>query len=263
MWSLLAKTGLVSDGSQPPLDCAWPNKKIDRLEDCDAMSEVQFAQCMTLVNDKEWQHVPSVTDPDPNGDMKFYSKPQIGSYHFVKITMTLMKTTPEDVLDLALSEDAESRKQFSVNIDSLEVAGKTENTTLYHVSYTAAPGVAPRDFVLLQGIKQLGNGAMAGFGASVGYDKYPEATMTVRGSCQYLWHVTPEGNNVKVVFCNCFDPRGWCPPFVLAWLKSTATQEFVNIRQVLAGSAANLKATSLDSIGFSQDEIDKQKAEKQ
>ena len=66
------------------------------------------------------------------------------------------------------------------------------------------------------------------------------------------------GDDVMVSWHNCFDPRGWTPAFLLAWMKSAATGEFVNIRAVIAGKNPLIKPTGLE---ISEEELKKQKEE--
>lgn len=253
-WKLAAKTGLVSDGSQPPYGCAWPLKVLSDIKEADALTDEHFEQAMALVNDKEWEIV-AFKDPEEGGDMHLWSKPQIGRYHHVKITMSLQNTDPQSVIDFALSEDLSTRKEFSADIQKLEVLAKTEKTSLQHQVFSAPSPVAGRDFVFLCAQKELEGGAIIAYGCSVDSPKVPEESVPVRGATLFAWHVTPVGDHVMVNYVNCFDPRGWTPSFLLAWLKSAATQEFVNIRAVLSGKKAKVEQLKLEECGVSKDEL--------
>lgn len=257
MWGMLAATGLVSDGSQPNMACAWPLKNLEKLEEADELTELHFAQVMEMKADPKWEIVSSFTDTD--GDMKLWTKPQIGRYHFVGVTMTLKNTTCEQVLDFALSEELDTRKEFSHSLEKLDILAKTEKTSLQHTIYGAPTGVAPREFIMLAGQKELEDGVMVGYGCSVDSPKIAEQSTPVRGAAQFMWHLTQAGDNVLVCYRNCFDPRGWTPSFLLAWLKGTATQEFINIRAVMAGKKAEVKEVTAADLGISEEDIKKEK----
>jgi hypothetical protein len=264
-WYYASKTGLVSDGSQPELDCAWPLKEVKSLADQEPFSANHFEQAKKLVEDKEWQVVSSWKDPDAanGGDLHLWTKPQVGRYHFMKTTMSVKNTTPAAIMGMVMSENFADRKKFSADIASLEIIAMTENTVLEHVTYSAPAPVAGRDFCLLRGKpRDIGGGTMIAFGCSVASEKCPEVGGFVRGVCFFCWHMVPVGEHVLVTYVNCLDPRGWTPPFLMAWLKGAATQEFINIRNVMAGKAADLHLIELNELGIPEEELKKEIAEK-
>ena len=259
MWGMLAAVGLASDGSQPDTNVAWPVKTAN-MDNADELDEINFAQAMASINDQSWEIVPAFKDPEAaeGGDMHFWTKPAVGRYQYAKITMTLRNTTTKAIFDLTQSPDLKTRNQFSADLCQLDRLAKNDKCGIFQMCYAAPTGVANREFVVLSAIRTLEEGTMVSYGCSIDSPQVPEQSTPVRGVTQYTWHVVQVGDDVMVSWNNCFDPRGWTPQFLLSWMKSAATNEFINIRKVLSGKKANLAATECEA---SEEERQKAKAQ--
>lgn len=259
-WQTAAYTGVVTDTTaQPPLGCAWPLREPTTLAEFLAENEKDFQDMAALAKAGDWELL-SYKDPEAaeGGDLHLFSRPQIGAYHFLKATFSLQKASPEKVRALIGSPNVEERKRFSADILALQLVEKlSETCQLDYLQYWAPPPVAARDFCFLVGTKKLEDGSIVIWGCSVANAKCPD-TEHVRGSSEWMWHLIPVGEHTLVTYISVMDPRGWTPSFLISWLKTTAANEFVAIRAVMAGKQAHVKQESLAEAGISEEDIKKE-----
>jgi len=257
MWGMLAAVGLASDGSQPDMGVAWPLKKVENF-DAEAMelTEKHMAECLKEIQGGDWEI--AWKEEPTDGDLVFWTKPAVGRYQNVKITLSFKNTTNEKLLALVQSVDLKTRQQFSADLAELETLEDNGKVSMSKCVYSAPAGVAYREFITLGRTVQLDDSTSIAYGCSVDTDKVPEQSTPVRGATQYCWHLTQVGDDVLATWCNCFDPRGWTPSFLLSWMKSAAINEFTNIRKVMRGEATEVKKTECE---MSEEEIAKAKAE--
>lgn len=77
----------------------------------------------------------------------------------------------------------------------------------------------------------------------------------VRGASLWGWKLVEVGDTLLVNYCNCFDPRGWTPGFLLSWMKTTAAKEFCAIRGVLQGQDVKVEKVDFAATGVTEEEM--------
>lgn len=225
------QTGLVGTGEKVPFSCQVPFKKFSMsMIGHDDYNSLFRMEANSLRTSPKWQ-VQEFVDPD-GGDMKTWVQDQVGTYHFVKACFTIKKADQKFVM-AQLCGDKETRAAFSADLSDLEIMASKDNVDLLHIAYNAPTGSAGRDFVFLVGHAQEGD-VMETWGCSVNcFEKFPEDYEGyVRGACIYHWEVTQKGEDVVCTYSGCFDPRGWAPPFIIGWFKTSATNEFCKLRKI-------------------------------
>jgi len=257
--------GLVSTEpyEQPPYPCAWPLKDITALstEELKALSQEHHDAVFKLLPAAGWQPVEFV-DPEESegGDMKLQSKDQIGTYHFVKTTLSIKNVTPQRCAQVIYSKTLKERQVFSADTTGFDILDNpTDTMAIQLIQFWAPPPVAPRDFVFLTNKLEHSDGSIEIWGCSVAYDKAPEgATGAVRGSCLWGWRIIPDGEHCNLYYSNCSDPRGWVPGVIFAWIKTAVAKEFVNVRAVIMGKKANVEHVKFEDAGVSAEEVQKE-----
>jgi hypothetical protein len=256
MWSALGKmTGWTYE--QPPYDCAWPLKDVGDLSGAHEIADTHYKQINELHADAQWTMIEGYADPD-GLDMKLFTRPQIGTYHMLKATFTLQGVTADQFINLVGSSKLELRQKFSADCTGLKkIDEPTPVTELVHATYWAPPPVAGRDFCFLVGRRDNGDGSSDLWGCSVASPQCEDVSgMTlVRGASLWGWKLIQAGDNLLVSYANCFDPRGWTPGFLLAWMKTTAAKEFCAIRAVLTGKEVKVEKVDLAEAGVSADDV--------
>lgn len=228
------KTGVVGTGEKVPFSCQVPFKKMSsNLEGADVYSELFRSECQALRESPKWvKH--DFVDPE-GGDMKLWTQDQIGTYHFVKASFTIKNTSTRYVFDKLTSGQKSVRADFSADLELLSIFAQKDKNSLLRIAYTAPAGSAGRDFIFLISEVQTGN-TLETWGCSVDVSAYPEDfDGYVRGACLYHWEATQEGDDVKCTYTGCFDPRGWAPPFIIGYFKTSATGEFCKLRKLCEG----------------------------
>lgn len=256
-------TGIMGTGETLPYDCSYPFKKVSPdMHEMQELSKRHFEQGTEVMNSSGWSLM-EIRDPD-GGDMKAQTRPQIGTHHFVKVTFSVPNTPPWAVARLLNSESFDERKKYSADLASLEVLGKKDNTMMVHVSYSVPPPVAWRDMVMIANMAEDKEENVHVWGCSVDSERYPEGwNSCVRGSVLWMWKLTPVGPHTLCNYITVFDPRGWTPPFLVSWLKSSATSEFVALRAVLTGKATHLHKVTFEEMGVKVDAEEAKKAQKE
>lgn len=262
MWSGITNMFYTS-GEQPPFDCAWPLKDVGDLSAASKMLDAQHSQFTALLHDGQWAPIESYTDPE-GGDLKLFTRPQIGTYHCLKAVFTLKGVTPQQFIDLVGSAKLAQRQKFSADCTEIKsVDQPTPMSDLVYAQYWAPPPVASRDFLFLVGRRENADDSWDLWGCSVSHPDYPEVGgMTVRGATLWGWHLHQIGDTLLVSYSNCFDPRGWTPSFLLAWLKTTAAKEFCAIRAVLLGKEANVDKVDFKDAGITEDQVNQESEKK-
>jgi hypothetical protein len=262
MWDALkavgnAAYGLVSSDELPlSVPCGYPPVEPKTTEEKLQLTEQHYQAFLKTLDAPEWSLV-SWNDPDASegGDIRLWTKPQEGRYHYLKATFSLTNVTPKQVYDLVASDQLATRKRFSADIEDLECAERVSpNTQVFRVRYWAPPPVAARDFCFLQSEKTQPDGSIEVYGCSIASDKVPEKDY-VRGMSFWGWRLMAVGSSTLVTYFNCSDPRGWTPGFLFSWLKTAAGKELVSLRRCLYGRDVKVEHASLDEAGISEDQI--------
>ena len=226
------QTGIVGTGEKVPFSCQVPFKKFSK----EMIGHTEFAslfrsEANALRDSPKWTKV-EFTDPE-GGDMKTWVQDQIGTYHLIKASFTIKKASNKEVLAI-LTGPKEVRAQYSADLAELETIASKDGIDLIHIAYSAPqPGSAGRDFVFLTSTAEEGE-KLTTWGCSIDcMEKFPEDyNGYVRGACIYMWEVEQKGEDVVCTYSGCFDPRGWAPPFIISWFKTSATNEFCKIRKL-------------------------------
>jgi hypothetical protein len=252
MWDSLTSAvsavsaGIVGTGEKVPFSCQTPFKKFsERMDGAEELAQLFYGEAQALQLSPKWQDQ-GFADPD-GGDMRFLSQPQMGCYHFVKASFTIRKASALDAIGRLTSMRKEVRAEFSKDLAQLTLMAQKGDATLLHIAYAApGPGAAGRDFVFLAGIKHSADGTRhEAWGCSVDVNSRPEDFEDyVRGACLYHWDITQKGDDVVCIYTGCFDPRGWTPPFIITWFKSSATEEFRALRRLCAGKRVPQQAAA-------------------
>lgn len=229
------RTGTIGTGEKVPFSCQVPLKKMSsNLEGADVYAELFRSECQALRDSPKWTKM-EFTDPE-GGDMKTWSQDQVGTYHFVKASFTIKNASNKYVFEQLTSGQKSVRAEYSAGLEALSVFAQKQNVALLHIAYGAPTGSAGRDFVFLVSHAENEN-VMEAWGCSVDVSAYPEDYESrVRGASLYSWQLIQDGDNVTCVYTGCFDPRGWAPPFIISYFKSSATDEFCKLRKLCAGS---------------------------
>lgn len=263
-----AWTGLAAGTEQPPYPVASPLRKIDDVTDVaniEAISEDVFKAGMDMLKDPAWSIV-DFRDPDAGdgGDLFLYTKPHVGPFNFAKATMSLRDCSVEKILAVMHSEDPADRKRCSADLSAFEMFAKpTATTNLQRVEYWAPPPVASRDFCFLVGRKyDEEEDTTYIFGCSVDCAQCPksERANVVRGSCMWMWEMTPIGPNTIVTYVSCLNPRGWTPTFVVGWLKTEIAKELIASRHLLYGLEFQVEKLTVEDMGLTVESIESEKA---
>lgn len=264
-----AWTGLAAGTEQPPYPVASPLRKIDDLNDTvhiDSVAEEIFAAGVDMLKDPAWGIV-DYHDPDSadGGDLYLYTKPHIGAFNFAKATMSLRDCSVEKIIAVMHSDDPADRKRCSADLSAFEIIAKpTPTTNIQRVEYWAPPPVASRDFSFLVGRKyDEEEDTTYIYGCSVDCAACPRSDKlsVVRGAAMWMWEMTPVGPNTLVTYVSCMNPRGWTPTFVVGWLKTEIAKELVNSRRLLYGIAFEVHKLTVEDMGLTIEEIEKEKAQ--
>eukprot|EP00760_Papus_ankaliazontas_P007435 PhM_4_TR13347/c0_g1_i1/m.69143 len=272
MWNAFANSVGLGGGDQTPIDLpsTYPFTAPATPEDRIQLAHGQHYKDYLRVLDADCWVLLDVADREAKegGDMKLWSRPQEGSYHFIKATFTIPGVGPKELFDLIANEDVKERQKFGPNMEELVFFDKPdENTAMIYTKYYAPPPVAGRDFVFLQGRKTHDDdGTMEVWGSSVACDdKYPEGVSGgsyVRGSCFWGWRGRKAGDNVLVEYFNVSDPRGWCPGWIFSYLKTQASSDLCGVRDVLRGKGVNTHKVELEECGITTDDVKEAEAHK-
>lgn len=260
-----ATVGLVKgkEEEQPPFGCAIPNVEVPFGEPkkAIAINQEHFKHMMQIQEDKTWTLVP-YTDPEAadGGDIRLWTRSQIGRFHFIKVTMCFRDTPPEKIISLIASPDYEARVRFSVDCTEVRVLDQYTPTCrlVVHRFYTPPP-VAPREFVFLTNNCTNRDESQCIWGCTVNSPLLPEESPYVRAACLWGWHIISVGPHSLCTYVNCVNPRGWTPSFLFAWAKNQATKEFVRIRKVIYGMELDAGVREdFRSLGLTEEEVKEQ-----
>jgi len=259
-YSAGAAIGVVTTG-EANLPSAYPFKQPATPAERIALSHGHnYNEFIRIIDDAEWGLIP-FTDPD-GGDIKLWTRPKEVTHHFMKATFLSLNKTPAEVAALVASESLADRQRFSPNMEALDYLVKDDDKTcVTYTKFWAPPPIAARDFVFLQGRKELSDGTIEIWGCSVGYESKSEDAGLVRGASFWGWRLRPAMEHVMVTYFNVSDPRGWTPSFIFAWLKTQVSSDLVAIRDILSGKDRKVaKIESVESCGISQEEVQKEQA---
>jgi hypothetical protein len=251
--------GLVSTEptEQPPYPCAHPFKEITDLSECEKLSSEHLDALNRLFETTPWEPL-EIEDPDAEdgGDMKLWSAPQCGNYHYVRMTMTLKNTTIKRAVEVIASDTLKARQEFSADTVGLDNLTRiNSDLVIQRLAYWAPPPVAGRDFCFLSN-KKVSDTEATIWGCSVDYAKCEEGQDgTVRGACLWGWRMKQAGPHVLVEYCNCSDPRGWVPGVLFSWIKTAVAKEFVNARAVIYGKKVNVEHVQLSDCGVTETDL--------
>ncbi|CUI15117.1 Hypothetical protein, putative [Bodo saltans] len=260
--------GLAAGTEQPPYPCAVPWRKIDDLSDTaaiDALAEEIYAAGKDMQQDPAWSIV-DYRDPDAaeGGDLFLFTKPHVGPFNFAKATMTLLNCPVEKIIQVMHSEDIADRQRCSADLTGFEILAKpTPSTNLQRVEYWAPPPVAAREFCFLVGRKyDEEEDTTYIYGCSVDFVGCPKSDKInmVRGSCMWMWELTPIGPNTIATYVSALNPRGWTPTFVIGWLKTEIAKELVASRSLLYGIDFKVEKLTAEDLGLTMEELEIEKA---
>lgn len=259
MWKYVT-SALTGQYEQPPYPCAEPWKKLDDVSDvatAEKISEETYLACQAMMHDPKWSML-SYVDPDQaeGGDIKLFSRPAIGLFHFIKGSFSIRDTTVQKCMSVMHADNLPERQKFSAEIIGYEKIGRVNpNIHIEFLTYWAPPPVAGRDFCFLVTRKEV-DGSTWIYGSSVDYKQCPKTAAYVRSSSMWCWQLTQVGEHVLLQYYNCFNPRGWAPRFIISWLKSSVANELRAARAVVNGKDFTVSKTELNDCGVSKEEIE-------
>ena len=97
-YSVAEYAGVVGSGDPPPYPCAYPFRPLQSPDDVttiDALLAESWAAFNDLHDAKDWDLLEYI-DPEAaeGGDLRLWSRPQIGTYHMVMATMSIKNADP-------------------------------------------------------------------------------------------------------------------------------------------------------------------------
>ncbi|KAG8346327.1 hypothetical protein ERJ75_001348100 [Trypanosoma vivax] len=257
----VAMTGLAAGTEQPPYPCSLPLQHLENASDAKRVAEiiestVKAADDM-FHNDAElkWQQL-DYTDPEKGGDLRLYTRPRIGAFHFVQATLTFVNIPTQKVLDVMHSDDGRGRKRYSANLSHFEVVARpTETANIELHRYWAPPPVAGREFVFLTERRfKEEEKIQYVYGCTIDYEPYKKVTDGfVRAACLWSWELKSVGSNTVARYVSCMNPRGWTPSFMVGWVKAEIAKELIACRRVIYGQSVTVQRVTLQGAGLADD----------
>ena len=223
--------GIVGNGEKVPFSCQVPFKKFEEsMSAAEPFVQMFYQEALALTDSPKWQ-VMETTDPD-GGDMKCWTQDQIGTYHLIKASFTIKNCKTAEVIARVTSERKAVRAEFSADLIELELLAEKAGCQLLRIAYSAPPPSVARDFCFLTGLRTSDDAKRTeAWGCSIDIPSRPEEYEGhVRAACLYMWRVDQVGEDTLCTYVTCFDPRGWAPPFLIAFFKGSATKEFCALR---------------------------------